>query len=28
LPQYEAALPALDLKLADDQMARLDTAGA
>jgi aryl-alcohol dehydrogenase-like predicted oxidoreductase len=28
LPQYEAALPALDLKLTDDQMARLDTAGA
>jgi len=28
LPQYEAALPALDVKLTDDQLARLDAAGA
>jgi aryl-alcohol dehydrogenase-like predicted oxidoreductase len=26
--QYEAALPALDVKLTDDQLRRLDTAGA
>jgi aryl-alcohol dehydrogenase-like predicted oxidoreductase len=26
--QYEAALPALDVKLSDDQVARLDAAGA
>ncbi|MBX6354761.1 MAG: aldo/keto reductase [Micromonosporaceae bacterium] len=26
--QYEAALPALDIKLTDDQLRRLDTAGA
>jgi aryl-alcohol dehydrogenase-like predicted oxidoreductase len=28
LEQYEAALPALDVKLTDDQLARLDDAGA
>lgn len=28
LQQYEAALPALDVKLTDEQFARLDTAGA
>jgi aryl-alcohol dehydrogenase-like predicted oxidoreductase len=28
LPQYEAALPALDVKLTDDQLARLAAAGA
>ncbi|TMR25003.1 aldo/keto reductase [Nonomuraea turkmeniaca] len=28
LQQYEAALPALDVKLTDEQLARLDTAGA
>jgi aryl-alcohol dehydrogenase-like predicted oxidoreductase len=28
LEQYDAALPALDVKLTDDQVARLDTAGA
>jgi aryl-alcohol dehydrogenase-like predicted oxidoreductase len=28
LPQFESALPALDLKLTDDQLARLDAAGA
>ncbi|MFG1699537.1 aldo/keto reductase [Nonomuraea sp. NPDC049309] len=28
LQQYEAALPALDVKLTDDQLKRLDTAGA
>jgi aryl-alcohol dehydrogenase-like predicted oxidoreductase len=28
LAQYEAALPALDVKLTDDQQRRLDTAGA
>jgi aryl-alcohol dehydrogenase-like predicted oxidoreductase len=28
LPQFEAALPALDVKLTDDQLARLDAAGA
>jgi aryl-alcohol dehydrogenase-like predicted oxidoreductase len=28
VPQFEAALPALDVKLADDQVARLDAAGA
>ena len=26
--QYEAALPALDIALTDEQMARLDRAGA
>jgi aryl-alcohol dehydrogenase-like predicted oxidoreductase len=28
LPQFEAALPALDVKLTDEQVARLDAAGA
>ena len=28
LEQYRAALPALDLKLSDEQVARLDAAGA
>jgi aryl-alcohol dehydrogenase-like predicted oxidoreductase len=28
LPQFEVALPALDLELSDDQLARLDAAGA
>jgi len=28
LPQFEAALPAVDVKLTDDQLARLDAAGA
>jgi len=28
LEQYEAALPALDIKLSDDQLARLDAAGS
>jgi aryl-alcohol dehydrogenase-like predicted oxidoreductase len=27
LDQYDAAMPALDIKLTDDQLARLDTAG-
>ncbi|MET9243301.1 hypothetical protein [Nonomuraea sp. NPDC003709] len=28
LQQYEAALPALDVKLTAEQLARLDAAGA